>query len=236
MFKVLEPCSRVELGVDSVDEPWELGATWRLFDLDHDEANDRSWVRDVSCVGGLPSNGEEVAVGLDIELLEVDRRLLALANHELVAVAEGGGQEGNGSCLCGIALRAGVDEGVDALGVVGEVLGQRLQRELVAVVADELGVVVRDLLRLSAGHTLAVGPSLFGWCGEGTDGSEAEEDQRCERNHVELRVLCDRTLDSGLAGMICVICTFGGYFLKRLNAEIMSESRKLSICVALCRF
>jgi len=95
LLEVLEPCSRVEFGVDGVDVPWELGSTWRLLDLDEDDANDRPWVRDLSGVGGLPSDGEEVAVVLEVELLEVDRGLLALTNHELVAVAEGGGQERN---------------------------------------------------------------------------------------------------------------------------------------------
>jgi hypothetical protein len=90
LLEVLEPCSRVELGVDGVDEPWVFGSTWRLLDLDEDDANDGPWVRDLSGVGGLPSDGDEVAVGLDVELLEVDRGLLALAGLELLAVAEGG--------------------------------------------------------------------------------------------------------------------------------------------------
>jgi hypothetical protein len=60
------------------------------------------------------------------------------------------------------------------------------------------------LLRLSGCHTLAVGPSLLGRGGEGTDGSETEEDQGRERNHLELGVLCSRTLDCGLARTRCV--------------------------------
>jgi hypothetical protein len=185
LLEVLEPCARVKLGVDGVDDPRVLVARRSLLSLDEDDTNDWPWVGDWCSVRGLPSDGDKVAVVLDVKLLEVDRWLLALADHELVAVAEGCGEERE--CLRGSALRAGVDESVHALRVVGEVLGEGLLRELVAVVADELGVVVGDLLRLSAGHTLVVRPSLLhSWGSERANGGEGEEGQRSEGNHFEL--------------------------------------------------
>lgn len=91
-----------------MDEPWVLGSTWRQLDLDKNEAYDRAGIGDWGGVGGLPSNGEEVAVGLEGELLEVDRGLLALAGLEGSAVGEAGREERERDR--GSALRAGVDE------------------------------------------------------------------------------------------------------------------------------
>ena len=201
LLEVLEPCAGVEFGVDGVDDPRILVARRSLLRLDHDEANDRSRIGDWCSVGSLPSDDDIVAVVLDVELLEVDRGLLALADHELVAVAEGCGEQRE--CLCGSTLGAGVDERVHALGVVHEVLGKGLFRERVAVVADELGVVVGDLLRLSAGHALIVRPSLLGG-GERANGGEGEEGQRSEGNHFGLiRRLCALKSVGSVGGGVC---------------------------------
>lgn len=89
LLEVLKPCSRVELRVDSVDDPWVLVARRRLLSLEEDDTNDWAWLGNWRCVRGLPSDGDEVAVALDVELLEVDGRLLALTDHELLAVGEG---------------------------------------------------------------------------------------------------------------------------------------------------
>ena len=109
MLKVLEPCGRVELRVDGVDDPWVLVASWCLLDLEEDEANHWAWGWDWCSVRRLPSDGDEVAVGLDGELLEIDRGLLALTDHELLAVGERSREERYWAGLGCFALRAGVD-------------------------------------------------------------------------------------------------------------------------------
>lgn len=103
-------------------------------------------------------------------------------------------------------MRAGVDEGVHALGVVGEVLGEGVDGELVAVVADKLCVVVCDLLCLSTSHALAR-PSLLSRGCERANGSETEEGQRSERDHGELGLLCILNNEVGRRGGGRSICT-----------------------------
>lgn len=154
MLEVLEPCGGVELGVDGLDDPWVLVASRGLFGLDEDDAGDWARRRDRGGVGRFPADGDALAVVLEIELLEVDRGLLALAKLELVAGRERGSRQRER--LSRGALRAGVDEGVDGSAVVDEVDGKTGVGELVAVVGDEHGVVVGDLLRIGGGHALLV--------------------------------------------------------------------------------
>ena len=216
LLEVLEPCARVKLGVDGVDDPRVLVASRSFLSLDEDETNDWPWVGDWCSVRGLPSDGDKVAVVFDVQLLEVDGWLLALADHELVAVAEGCGEERE--CLRCSALRAGVDEGVHAFGVVGEILGEGILCEFVAVVADELCVVVGDLLRISASHALIARPSLLDSRGsERSNGGEREEGQRSEGNHFELtRELFESVV---LVGGVYVVRICMLVVQKRPNAE-----------------
>lgn len=172
MLEVLEPCTGVKLGVDGVDDPWVLVACRCLLDLEKDETNDWPWAGDWCSVGGFPADGDRLAVILEVELLEVDLGLLALTSLELLAVTEGRAEQRKS--LSSSTLWAGVDEGVDGLAVVGEVDGECLVRECIAVVPDELGVVVGDLLRVGLRQALSVVPALA-WGSESSDGGEKEK-------------------------------------------------------------
>jgi len=82
--QVLEPGTRVKLAVDVVDEVGVLAARRRRHDVHGDDTNDRLRVWDRSSVGGHPADYDGVARVPDVELLEVDLRLLALADLELL--------------------------------------------------------------------------------------------------------------------------------------------------------
>lgn len=159
MFEVLEPGSGVEFGIDGLDDPRVLVAGGGGNDLQEDNSGDgaRGWDR--GSVGRQPADGDALAVVLEIELLEVDSGLLTLTELELVAAGESWGGEREG--LSGGSLWAGIDEGVDGSTVVDEVNGESSVGERVAVVGDERGVVVGDLLRFGCGHAflVAVPPS-----------------------------------------------------------------------------
>ena len=129
--QVLEPSTGVELAVDGVDEPWVLGAVGVRDDFQADQADDGLGLRDGRGVGRQPSDDDGVAGVPEVEALEVDGWLLALADLELLEAGESRGEQRER--LCGVALRAGVDESVDGLGVVGEVGGEDGVGERVAV-------------------------------------------------------------------------------------------------------
>lgn len=107
--QVLKPRASVELAVDGVDEVRVLAARWRRDDVHGNYADDWLRVRDRGGVCRDPADDDGVGRVPDVELLEVDLRLLALADLELGEVRESGCQErkGNG----GGALWARVDEG-----------------------------------------------------------------------------------------------------------------------------
>lgn len=84
-----EPGARVELGVDGVDQPRVLVAGRRLHGLGDDDAGDElgSAGRD----DAAPADEDGVAVVPEVEKLEGDRRLTALASLKGGAGVEGGG-------------------------------------------------------------------------------------------------------------------------------------------------
>lgn len=119
----------------------------------------------------------------EVEELEVDGWLLALSSLELLERAEGWGEEREGDG--GVALRAGVDQGVDGLGVVGEVLGEGCVGELVAVVLDQGAPGIGDLLGLVIVEALAVVtvPTTRSRSGGGAEDGEGEEGNGAEGRH-----------------------------------------------------
>ena len=151
--QVLEPGTCVELTVDGVDEPGLSGAVGVGDDFHADQANDRLGLGDRSGVVCLPANDDGVARVPEVEALEVDGGLLALASLELFTAGEGRGEERQG--LSRSTLRARVDQGVDGFGVVGEVDGEDLVGERIAVGNDESGVVCCDHVGLVIVDTLA---------------------------------------------------------------------------------
>ena len=151
--QVLEPGTGVELAVDGVDEPGLSGAVGVGDDFHADQTDDRLGLGDGSGVGCLPANDDGVARVPEVEALEVDGWLLALANLELFTAGESRGKERKR--LGRITLGAGVDQGVDGFGVVGEVDGENLVGERIAVGNDKSGVVCCDHVGLVVVDTLA---------------------------------------------------------------------------------
>lgn len=188
--EVLEPRAGVELAVDGVDEPGVLGAVGVGDDFHADQADDGLGLGDGRGVGSQPADDDGVAGVPELEALEVDGRLLALADLELLKAGESRGEQREG--LRSIALRAGVDQGVDGLGVVGEVGGEDGIGERVAVANDQGGVGCGDLIGLSIGYTLATaGAELLCWCGDGAESSKGEEDEGADGRHfVGVEKLC----------------------------------------------
>ena len=92
LLEVLEPCGGVELRERFIDEPWVCAASWGLLHHEHDDANHRPGLgngrRRWNCVICRPPNDRSLAGVLNIELGEVDRRLLALTSHELLSAGE----------------------------------------------------------------------------------------------------------------------------------------------------
>jgi hypothetical protein len=177
--QVLQPRAGVELAVDGADEPRVLGASLLVLNNFHgDQADDRLGVGDRGGVGGHPADVDGGAAGPDVEAVEVDGGLLALADLEHLAGGEARGEEVEG--LGGVALGARVDEGVDRLGVVGEVLGQDGVGESIVVAGDQSAPGGGDLVSLCVGHALGLGArSLTSLCRSG-DGAERGEGEECE--------------------------------------------------------
>ena len=140
--------------------------------LRDNDANDWSRVRDRSSVGRFPAEGDRVAGVPDLELFEVDGWLLGLASLELSTAGKGCTQERESDG--GGALWTGVDEGVDALGIVGVGFGERSVSERVAVVGDEGAEVGGDLLSFVSRHAvrLALLQQALQWPGEGAGDSQ----------------------------------------------------------------
>ena len=96
LLKILKPCSRVELRERFIDEPWVLAASWSFLDHEHDDTDHRSWLGNGWCrwdgVICRPPNDRSLAGVLNVELGEVDGRLLALTGHESVSAGEGGAE------------------------------------------------------------------------------------------------------------------------------------------------
>lgn len=180
--QVLEPGTGVELAVDGVNEPGLSGAVGVGDDLHADQTDDRLGLRDGSGVGSLPADDDGVARVPEVEALEVDGRLLALADLELFTAGESRGEERKR--LGRVALRARVDQGVDGFGVVGEVDGEDLVGERIAVGNDESGVVRCDHVGLIIVDTLAgTGATLLSWCSYCAKDGEREEGDRAEGRH-----------------------------------------------------
>ena len=77
-------------------------------------------------------------------------------------------------------MRAGVDEGVDRFGVVGEVLGEDGVGEGIVVAGDQGAPGSGNLVGLCVGHALGLGTkSLTPLCRSG-DGAECGEREECE--------------------------------------------------------
>jgi hypothetical protein len=153
-----------------------------LDDFHADQADDGLGLGDRGGVGGLSADDNGVTGVPEVEALEVDRWLLALTDLELFTAGEGRGKEWDR--LCGVALRAGVDQGVDGLGVVGEVLSEDSVGEGIAVANNQVGVGSCDLIGLCVGDTLAtpvVAPLC--WCGDGTESSKREQDDGADGRH-----------------------------------------------------
>jgi hypothetical protein len=124
----------------------------------------------------------------EVETLEVDGWLLALADLELLETGEGRGEERKR--LGGIALRAGVDQGVDGFRVVGEVGCEHSVGEGIAVANDQSGVVRCDHVGLSIGDTLArTGTTLLSWCSDCAKNGEREEGDRAEGRHFAFGIV-----------------------------------------------
>nr|POE87301.1 hypothetical protein CFP56_29890 [Quercus suber] len=163
----------VELGEDLADEPW-LVATGTARGLEDDVAGDA-----LGGLGGAPADDDGALAAVpQVEDLEWDRGLAALADLEGSAGREGDGAEGGGA-----GGAATVDEGADGVGVVLEVDGHGLVGEGVAVVGDEGLEVVGDGLGLLEGHADIVAVLLDeGWGGEGADGEDGRSD---ESTHID---------------------------------------------------
>ena len=181
--QVLEPGTGVELAVDGVDEVWLSGAVGVRDDLHADQADNGLGLRDRGGVGGDPADDDGVASVPEVETLEVDRGLLALSDLELFEAGEGRGEEIKG--LGGIALRAGVDQGVNGFGVVGEVGGEDSVGERIAVANDQSCVVGCDLVGLSVSNTtgLANVVTLLSWSSNSAKNGEREEGDGAEGRH-----------------------------------------------------
>jgi hypothetical protein len=82
-LQVDEPCAAVELRVDGLDEPWD-GLALLVLGLDDDDASHWLWV-----LCGPPADDNGVAGVVEVEDLEWDGWLRALASHELLAGGEG---------------------------------------------------------------------------------------------------------------------------------------------------
>jgi hypothetical protein len=217
--QVLEPGAGVELAVDGVDEPRVGGGVLVLDDFHADQADDGLGVGDGCGVGGLPADDDGVARVPEVEALEVDGRLLALADLELLEAGEGRGEEVEG--LCGVALRAGVDQGVDGLGVVGEVGGEHGVGERIAVAFDQGGVGGCDLVGLGVTDTLATtGATLLCWCGDGAESSEREEDNGVDGRH------CDCEKKSATIRKLVLLLTAGCNNESFLIASELQRSRQ----------
>ena len=139
-----------------MDDPRVLVTSWGALGFEENKTNDGPWLGDWRGVIRRPADRDAMAVVFDVQLREVDRWLLALALFEVGAVGERWVQKWDRTCLGCLALRACVDEGVDAFRVVCEVFGKCLVGQLVRVVADELGIVVGDLLCFGFAHALAL--------------------------------------------------------------------------------
>jgi hypothetical protein len=217
--QVLEPGTGVELAVDGVNQPRVGGAVLVLDDFHADQADDGLGVGDRCGVGGLPADDDGVARVPEVEALEVDGRLLALADLELRETGEGRGEEVEG--LCGVALRAGVDQGVDGLGVVGEVGGEHGVGERIAVAFDQGGVGGCDLVGLGVTDTLATaGATLLCWCGDGAESSEREEDNGVDGRH------CDCEKKSATVRKLMLLLTAGCNNESFLIASELQRSRQ----------
>jgi hypothetical protein len=186
--QVLEPGTGVELAVDGVDEPGLASAVGVGDDFHADQTDDRLGLGDGSGVGCDPADDDAVAGVPEVEALEVDGWLLALADLELLEAGECRGEERKR--LGGIALRAGVDQGVDGLGVVGEVGCKHSVGESIAVANDQSGVVRCDHVGLSISDTLArTGTTLLSWCSDYAENGEREEGDRAEGRHYAFELL-----------------------------------------------
>ena len=175
-MEVLEPCSNVELAVDCVDPP----GTVHLLRLSNDDTDDGPWAWNWCSVGRLPANADGAAAWPVLKHVEVDGCLRTLARLERLTAGEGRAKKRNkGSCVASWAL---VDEGVDALGVVVEVLGQDLVGEGLGVVCDEGAVVGSKRQCLSSRHALAAS-LLNHWCGIRASDSETREGEGLDGNH-----------------------------------------------------
>lgn len=186
--QVLEPGAGVELAVDGVDEVGLASAVGVGDDFHADQADDGLRRGDRGGVGGDPADDDGVAGVPEVEALEVDGGLLALADLELFEAGEGRGEEIKR--LGGIALRAGVDQGVDGLGVVGEVGGEDSVGERIAVANDESCVVRCDLVGLSIGDTLGGANVVTLLCGssDSAKDGEREEGDGAEGRHFAFKV------------------------------------------------
>jgi hypothetical protein len=187
--QVLEPGTGVELAVDGVDEPGLASAVGVGDDFHADQTDDGLGLGNWGGVGCDPSDDDGVAGVPEVEALEVDGWLLALANLELLEAGEGRGEEGKR--LGGIALRARVDQGVDGFGVVGEVRCKHSIGERIAVANDKSSVVGCDLVGLSIGDTLGVTSvvTLLCWSSNSAKNGEREESDRAEGRHFAFEVL-----------------------------------------------
>lgn len=186
--QVLEPSTGVELAVDGVDEPGLAGAVVVGDDFHADQTDDRLGLGDRGGVGCDPADDDAVASVPEVETLEVDGWLLALADLELLEAGEGRGEERKR--LGGVALRARVDQGIDGLGVVGEVGCEHSVGEGIAVANDQSGVVGCDHVGLSIGDTLArTGTTPLSWCRDCAKNGEREEGDGAEGRHFAFEVL-----------------------------------------------
>jgi len=159
--EVDEPCTAVEFGVDGLDLPC---ASLGWDSLHDDVASNILWAR---ARVGAPADDDGVAVVPDVELLERNGWLRALASLELRQRRE----------RCGVkilwASAAAVDQGIDRGGVVHEVGREGSLGGRIAVVGDEAGEVGRNRLGLGSAHALAgtaLNELVCEWLGE--DASE----------------------------------------------------------------
>jgi len=170
--EVVEPSTAVELGEDGVDEEGLGGVLVAVgLGLDDDDAGH-------GLLGGgdgarsrrTPADDDGAAGVPEVEDLEWDRGLAALAGDELGAGGEGGRAESDW------AGAAGVDELDDGVRVVGEALGHGgLRQGGVELFVDQGAEVLGDLDGVLGGHARL--SSLDQGGGDGACGKETGDDE-----------------------------------------------------------